>query len=206
MDTFWVGGGMRRDRVKELHYITPKENLQSIGTFGILSHIEAERLDHKSVAWEVIQDLRKDKSVPGGNLLHSYANLYFDARNPMMSKLLYDGKTGLVVLRVRPEVLDLPNVVITDGNAASGPTRFLPSPQGLDYLDENRVFAEYWTHADVIEYHERKRQRCAEVLVPASVLPEYINGCYTLTESDQRWCVDSQPDWKVEVNKNVYLR
>jgi hypothetical protein len=197
---------MHRSMVKELHYITPKDNVQSIAQYGILSHQEAVALPHNSVAWEVIQDLRRGKSVPGGGLLHSYANLYFDARNPMMSKLLHDGHQGLIVIRVSPEILDLPGVVITDGNAASGTTRFFASPQGLESLDEERVFAKYWTHSDTFEYFERKRQRCAEVLVPNRVLPSYIAGCYTLMDSDQQWCTESQPDWKVEVNKNVYLR
>ncbi len=58
--------------------------------------------------------------------MHSYANLYFDARNPMMYCLL--DQPDLIVVRVSSEVLDIPNSVVTDGNAASGVTRFYPSP------------------------------------------------------------------------------
>ncbi|MFB8438080.1 DUF4433 domain-containing protein [Streptomyces niveus] len=197
---------MDRSVVKELHYITPKKNLESIAEIGLLSHNEAKSQEHESVALEVVQDRRRGKRVPNGGFLHSYANLYFDARNPMMSKLLADGREGLMVIRVMPDVLDLPNVVISDGNAATGTTRFFPSPSGLEALTEDRVYATYWIHNDEFEYYERKRQRCAEVLVPDRVLPSYIIGCYTSTQRDQAWCTASQPNWKVEVNRNVYFR
>src|SRR5687768_12873759 len=74
-----------RSRVRELHYITPISNLPSIGRLGILSHEAADRLQAASIAMPEIQDIRATKRVPNGLRLHQYANLYFDARNPMMS-------------------------------------------------------------------------------------------------------------------------
>ncbi|MER7395485.1 DUF4433 domain-containing protein [Streptomyces sp. NPDC000151] len=197
---------MERSRVAELHYIAPIENVASIGQHGLVSHNMADSLPHRSVALETVQDLRKGKRVPNGEPLHSYANLYFSARNPMMFRLIHDGRTGLAVIRVTNEVLDIPQTVITDGNAATATTRFYPSPEGLEHLDATRVYAKYWTNDNPFEYNERKRQRCAEVLVPGRVLPQYIIGCYTLTGDDYKTCVDSQPRWKVEVNAHVYFR
>lgn len=84
-------GVMERHEVAELHYITPIENLDSILGRGILSHNRAARLEHRSVALESVQDIRRGKSVPGGSTLHSYANLYFHARNPMMYRLIHKG-------------------------------------------------------------------------------------------------------------------
>ena len=66
--------------VKELHYITPIENLPSILKYGILSHRRVEKLDHKSVAMADVQARRAAVRIPGGRPLHEYANLYFNAR------------------------------------------------------------------------------------------------------------------------------
>jgi hypothetical protein len=67
-----------------LHYITPIANVPSILQRGILCHNQVKSLAHQSVAMPQIQQRRTKKSVPGGRHLHDYANLYFDARNPML--------------------------------------------------------------------------------------------------------------------------
>jgi hypothetical protein len=97
---------MERARVTELHYITPIANLASIVEVGILSHRRAAALAHASIAMEVIQDRRRDKRVPNGRPLHEYANTYFDARNPMMSRRR-DERHQIAVVRISPDVLDL---------------------------------------------------------------------------------------------------
>jgi hypothetical protein len=76
---------MKRPDVTELHYITPIANVPSILQYGILSHARAERVPHGSVAMQEIQDRRRNKQIPGARTLHDYANLYFDAHNPMLS-------------------------------------------------------------------------------------------------------------------------
>lgn len=190
----------------ELHYIAPIVNLSSIVDLGLLSHDEASKVPHLSVASESVQDNRRGKRIPQGELLHSYVNTYFDARNSMMYKLMADGVRDLAVIRVSCEVLDIQGVVISDGNAATGTTRFFASPEGLANLDEERVFAESWNDVDPWIKLERKRARSAEVLIPKRVLPEFIHGCYTLSESDASKCLSVNPSWKVEVNKNVYFR
>jgi hypothetical protein len=111
-------------RVTELHCIMPIENLVSVMKEGILSHENAAKLKHHSVALQPVQDKRDKKQVPGGLRLHQYANLYFHARNPMMFKRR-DQASELCVLQVSTTVLPLPGVVISDQNAASDYVRFL---------------------------------------------------------------------------------
>jgi hypothetical protein len=168
---------MNRSDLTELHYITPIANVPSILQHGILCHNQVKSLTHQSVAMPQIQQRRIKKLVPGGRHLHDYANLYFDARNPMLY-LRKDQHEELCVLRISTDVLDLPGVVIADGNAASAYTAFFPSPEGLRWVDENIVFAKYWTSGDQIEEWRRKRIKCAEVLVPDCVGVQYILGAY----------------------------
>ncbi len=82
------------------------------------------------------------------------------------------------MLRVSPDVLDLPGVVVTSGNASSRWVRFGAGAAGLSIVDRALTFAEWWTHQDEIEYFKRKSAKCAEVLVPDRVDPGFIVGAY----------------------------
>lgn len=195
---------MDRNRVQELHYITPLANLASIVQHGIVSHNRAAALSHLSIANESVQDRRADKQVPGGMQLHDYVNLYFDARNAMM----YDRRgmrETMVVLRVAHSVLETPGVVIADGNAASSGTKYGASPAGLAGLDPERVYAHSWDHPDAWIKRERKRQRSAEVLVPHRVGPEYLTGCYVHTADGIGRCNKVSAELAVEVNGYVFF-
>jgi hypothetical protein len=168
---------MERHELTELHYITPIANVQSILQHGILSHNRAKRVQHQSVAMEAIQDRRSKVTVPGGRKLHEYVNLYICARNPMMYKRQAQHQQ-LCVLRVSPEVLDIANVVITDGNASSDYTRFAAAPKGISIVDRDLTFAEFWTDPDPIQKFRKGSAKCAEVLVPDKVNIEFIMGAY----------------------------
>ena len=172
---------MKRSDIKELHFISPIENLASILEYGILCHNRAKELPHQSVAMNEIQERRRDKRIPGAGVLHDYANLYFDAHNPMLSRLrsLND---RLVVLRVDPIVLDRPGVVICDRNASADWARFFTVEKGLEAIDSEVVFARYWIHQDQYAEWEHKSKKCAEVLVPGDVDSGCILGAYVANQ------------------------
>jgi len=56
---------MNRADVTELHYITAIANLPSILRHGVLSHVLANRLAHDTVAMPEIQERRRNKQIPG---------------------------------------------------------------------------------------------------------------------------------------------
>ena len=146
---------MKRDELEELHYITPLSNVLSICQSGILSHRKVKGVGHDSVAMQEIQDRRARVVVPGGRRLHEYVNLYVCARNPMLYKR-QARHAELCVLRISPEVLDLPGVVVTDANPSSPYVRFAAAPSGLRIVDREITFAQYWTDQDPIQYFRRK--------------------------------------------------
>src|SRR4030043_1442328 len=173
---------MTRDEITELHFIAPIANVLPIMKHGILCHKRAGKVDHHSVAMAEIQERRTNKRIPGAGTLHDYANLYFDAYNPMLSKLRAQND-DICVLRIDAKVLDLPGVIIADRNAASDWVRFSPLIEGLKAIDWERGFARYWTHPQDL-YHEmsHKSEKCAEVLVPDCVMPCYLIGVYVANE------------------------
>jgi len=162
-------------RVSELHCIMPIANVTSVMQHGILSHEQAAKLLHHSVAMQDMQDRRDVKTVPGGLKLHQYANLYFHARNPMLSLRRNE---DICVLRVSTQLLGLEGVAITDQNAASKYVRFY-TPNQWRLLDFDDIFARDWTHpSDQIREWRHKSRKCAEVLAPHRVHPSMIIGAY----------------------------
>ena len=179
---------MKRSDLQELHYILHSNNLSSVLRIGLLSHDRTAKIRHRSIAMDEIQELRTKKVVPRAKPLHSYVNLYFNARNKMMFKckktLPQTDFERLCVIRVSVDVLDLPGVVIADQNAAASIVGFYPSPDGLATIDKERVFARYWNHPENPEESIRHGlAMCAEVLVPDTVDPSYILGLYLPTSS-----------------------
>jgi ssDNA thymidine ADP-ribosyltransferase, DarT len=164
---------MRRDELSEFHYITPITNVPSILSRGLLSHRRVESIDHQSVANEQVQARRTSRRLHTGHWLHEYVNLYVWARNAMMYVLICQGlQNDLCVLRISTVVLDIPGVLVTDRNAASGIARASDPDAGIAELDCAMLFAQYWTGDD------HKQRMCAEVLVPHRVGPEFIQGVY----------------------------
>jgi hypothetical protein len=170
-------------RVTEFQCIMPLENIPSVLNVGILSNERAERLQHRSVAMQDVQEKRDVKSVPGGLRLHHYANLYFHARNPMLYKRKEEAE-NLCVLRVSLDLLNVPGVVFADCNASSPYARFL-GPSQWECLDFDSIYALDWNrqHAnDPYAYRIHKARKCAEVLVPSCVDVKYLTGAYVVDQ------------------------
>jgi hypothetical protein len=176
---------MDRSDVKELYFITLISNVRSIINHGILPHNKSIQIPHDdSIAMLEMQEKRKIKKIPGTNKkLHDYANLYFDAHNPMLSRRR-DRNNETCVLRIDANVLDLQGVIIADQNASSEYVRFYPVTQGLAAIDKNRLFAKYWTHPEnLYEEWAHKSIKCAEVLVPHKVDSRYILGALVANQA-----------------------
>jgi len=195
---------VNRSELTELHYITPVQNVPSILQHGVLCHQLAERVAHESVAMQEVQDLRARKTVPGGLPLHQYVNLYVHARNAMLYKRRIQ-HMALCILRIHTDVLDLPQVIIADGNAASRGdyTRFYASPSGLEELEKDEVFAVYWTDPDPIRAFYLRRVRCAEVLVPRRLDARYIIGAHVSCREVEATL--RAAGWRLAVNVDPHL-
>ncbi len=197
---------MTRDELSELGYIVPIATVPSILRRGILSHRRAENVSHESIALEGVQDRRAMVIVPNGRPLHEYANLYICPRNPMLLKRR-DIHAQICVLRVSSDVLDIPNVVVTDSNAASKYVRFSPAPGGLAIVDRERTFAPWWNHPeDQIDQWRHSAQKCAEVLVPDAVPTRYINGVYASCDESNQALLDAGFNLPVTMNGDLFFR
>lgn len=183
----------------------PIENIPSVMENGILSHEKAIKLPHKDISLSDIQG-RRDKVKIGAYNLHQYANLYFCAHNPMLSRRR-DQNDEICVLRVSKNILILPEVVLTDRNAGCDYryTSFFKSPQGLHKINFDLVFAEYWTDDDPIEYRRKKAAKCAEVLVPHCIKTCYILGAYVANEIAQTNLLNKGFNKPITINARMFF-
>jgi hypothetical protein len=191
-------------RVVELHNIMPIDNIKSVLEHGILCHEEAARLPHADVSMAAVQDRRDLVSVPGGLRLHQYANLYFDARNPMMFKR--NGQAhSLCVLAVSTSIFKLKGVVITDQNASSKYVRFY-APDYIKALDFEKIYADDWRHENQIDYWRHKSAKCAEVLVPRVIPVKYVIKAYVASCVAEERLKETGFQQPIELNPRLFFR
>ncbi len=180
---------MGRERITELHYIAPLANLESIFDKGILSHNEAEPFKKADVSMQEVQNIRAHKVIPASAMgserkIHDCANVYLNAKNPMLFCRQKE-KENICVLRLKSALVDLPEAVIADRNAAANEARFFKAAEGVHQLAENILFGQFWTSKNNDEATNRTngQLRCAELLLPHKIHPSYIAGMYVASEA-----------------------
>ena len=184
------------NRPKHLYYIAHKDNLKSILKNGILSHNQAEKWSFKN--W-----ITKRKNIydPGiikirekiefnGYSLWDYANIYFQARNPMLYRVIKEfGSNNIVLLEINADIIDKKGVGITDGNASVDGTKFFDDiNKGLKILDKKLFDKGYW-----IGLEDGKRKIMAEVLIPNHIRKEHIIGVYTDSKETSDYIKKTMP-------------
>ena len=193
-------------RITEFHNIMPIANIPSVLQHGLLSHEQASLLEHADASLAEVQERRDKISVPRGMTLHKYANVYFHARNPMMSLRRNDAE-NLCVLRISKDILQFPNVVVADQNAASNYVRFLSPQQISPYtLDLDLIYAEDWRHPEQITYWRQKSRKCAEVLVPNRIPIEYVFGVYVVSQQAANQLLQYGCRLPAEINPYLFFR
>lgn len=160
-----------------LYNINSLSNLKSIMQYGILSKNLLKKLNiqNTDISNLSVQSIRDFKRVPNHGPLHDYANLYFDARNPMLYYLVHNKDIDtLCILCIDKRVLDLPETVVTDRNAAASLAIFESPDKALELLNFGVILSQSWDDKDSLKKDEKKKIKCAEVLILNKVPIEYI--------------------------------
>ncbi len=165
--------GKKKVEIKSLYYITHIENINSILSQGIVSH---QNVVEKGLKYTAIYDAeivsnRKTKSTPIGKSLWEYSNVYFQARNPMLYRVVLEkGVREIAVIALYPQALNSPGAFITDGNAANNITEFYNYEDGIKIISKmwDIIRGEWWNSLD-----GSKRKIMAECLIP-NVIPSHL--------------------------------
>jgi len=163
---------------KQLFYIAHIDNVLSILEHGIFSH---RQIMEKGIAYTPIYDSqivssRKSRMTPDGKSVWEYANLYFQARNPMLYRVICEKPSErIAVIAVNKNVINLSGVFISKGNAASLSSEIISGKDIYKLLNEptTALTLEWWKDED-----GSKRKIMAECLVPDHIPPENIASIY----------------------------
>lgn len=169
---------MGRVRIEGLYYITHINNVPSILKEGILSHerVQAENIQFTPIYDAEIVENRRGIKTPDGKSLWSFANLYFQPRNPMLYRVRCEKSIDeIAIVAVAPNILNPANIFISDGNAAHSESHILPAREGKKaiYRIKDATSIEWWNKED-----GSKRRIMAECLVPDTVPPLFIQTIY----------------------------
>ena len=160
----------------------PIGNVPSVLEDGILCHDLIRNQEHVSVANPGVQERREKVVLPNGMRLHQYANLYFSYWNPMLSTIR-EHNEEICILAISLTVLDCEGCAITDRNAATTLAKFYSPEEGLQRLNFTKIHARHWNIGDIYQTRDHGAIKCAEVLIPERVPPEYIKGAYVVSET-----------------------
>ena len=165
------------DPPEYLLYMAPIQNAALIACLGALSYNNVNQNSAPSKLSRSIADLfvSDRRRYVHGIDLHDYVPLYWASHTPMQYVVTRRDRildqSQLVFIRFRTnDILSLPGILTTDGNAASGSTSIHQGTGALDMVD--------WRIVSTRDCYstEYKRKKCAEVLVPDSIRPDLIDS------------------------------
>ncbi len=108
----------------------------------------------------------------------------------MMYRVVHEkSPKDLAVVGIKPLAIQLPGVMITDGNAANNATQFFSVSEGLKIIESqwSVIQAEYWN-----DLNGSKRKIMAECLVPDRIPPDFIHTVFVV-----------DPDAKARVENSI---
>ena len=219
---------VHKTSIQNLFYITHIKNIISILERGILSHqsIEDNRLKPTTIYNSQIVDRRSQKIVINNKSLWSFANLYFQPRNPMLYSIIHNKYLieEVVIISVKRDILTRKDIWITTGNAAHNDSQII----SIKEAEEINIFRqikketdkEWWSNED-----GSKRKIMAECLVTDRVPASNIQTIYVACEKANQSLRDTfaqnnygksisivveptkffQPEWSRRLTKNISL-
>ena len=185
--------------------MTHKDNLPSILSRGLLSHNAAHKGGHnaRNIANTSVTNIRARKiETVHGRLINDYVPLYFNPKNAMLY-VRRQIQNDIVILGVDPTILLEPQSVFTDGNAASGGTRFFNETKQLDQLNWDCIRGPRWS-----TFADGRRIRCAEVLVYPSISISRVQAVFCnspATLAAIKPLLNKQPHISLSVDRSHYF-
>lgn len=176
----------QRYQLGPAYHMTHGGNLASIFASGALlskNSLAGLNVSVVDISNPGIQEWRNQKIVSQANRsIHDYVPLYFGFKTPMVACVQRDNEK-IVFLRFSLDILELPGVIISDGNARSDSTVFrcFSSIDDLGFLDVRTVLGVKYANDS-----EKKRRKQAEVLVPDRLGVQQILDIICYSEAAKR--------------------
>lgn len=187
-----------------LYHMTHKNNLNGILKHGLVSHnlANVHRYVQKDISNKDVNVRRSRNESIFNRSIHEYVPLYFNPKNPMLYFHRFS-QADIVILAIDANLLNQSNTIFSDGNAASGSSKFYDNPDDLIHLNWKCIKAKYWG-----DYQDGRRIRCAEALVYSKIPIESIKKVFCINTNSKKYCenlIDGKLDLSVEVRTELYF-
>lgn len=172
------------EKIKQLFYITHIDNVASILKHGIMSHrqIEETKIPFTRIYDAQIVSSRQNRQTPDNKSLWEYANVYLQARNPMLYRVLCEKDASeIAVIGVDRSIMTTAGSFFSAGNAASYSSDIVPIKDSANAFKEvkNSLDNQWWNDVD-----GSKRKIMAECLIPTNIDPEYLRTIYVSNDAN----------------------
>lgn len=182
--------------INGFYHITHKYNIENIFKYGLLSHNEAsDKLTQTNIANSKVNFRRTKPDPIYQRSIHNYVPLYFNPKNPMLF-VRKDIQNDLIILKIKRDIINQPNTIFTDGNAASYSSSFFNSIEDLKKLNWKCINGLYWN-----DFDDGKRIRCAEVLSYSKIALSDISIIFTKTNTTKRYVQE-----KMKKNASITIK
>lgn len=152
-------------------HFTDRRNLRSIRKHGLLPTRELRRREIEIPAPGGNQWSQEADAAAG---MDAYVHLCFKTGHPMEKRAQEGGNIqDLVHLQVRPDIIRLPKVLITDDVANKRGVKALPATSMLDELDLEVLYTRTNWSDPAIRGRLVAAEKC-EILIPGGVPVDYI--------------------------------
>ncbi len=140
--------------IDAIYHMSHIDNVASILKYGLLSHDISynKRLTKRDISDISVNSRRTKREPIYGQSIHSYVPFYFNPKNAMLYRRR-DIQENIVLFAFDRELIAEAGVLFTDGNAASGDTRFFYRFEDLSQLHWNCLHANSWN-----SYPDGKRE------------------------------------------------
>lgn len=196
--------------IKSFYHLTHISNLKSILEKGILAKNELDQNEYVDISDQNIQRVRNKKKIldQEDKTLHDFVPLFWSPNPPMLYAIKDEYPQDILYLQIRPEVIALPYIVFTDGNARSLKTMQYRDLDQLDSLDWELLRRKYWRVDNPEVHKENKRKRAAEILIPSKIDPSFIFRISTKTKEIQKKVIqivrESKVDISIQISPDMY--
>ena len=170
--------------INNLYYICHINNLASILKQGLLSHNAVQKIHPKTIYNKSIISHRKSIKPNENQTLWDFANLYFNARNAMLYRVIHEQTIeNIAIIQFKKSVLNHAkkhNSYISIGNASHSESKFTDITTGLKQL---KKIWKYWHQQYWNEFDSSKRLMMSELLIEKNIPAEYIDSIYVASEA-----------------------
>ena len=112
----------------------------------------------------------------------------------------------LCILAVNTSIINIEGCIISDQNASTDLVKFYTPEEGINNINFDLIFSQYWNVGDYYEQRLRKAIKCAEVLVPDCIPYEYIVSACVLNSEAKKKMLSYGFDKNITIKASPFFR